>query len=130
MNNGKHRLVQVKDELGYFHGWEQSDSQTYGIVEFEDRIARVNREMMTFVNVINVNDAAGYLTNLWTRNKHYTLVVKSHVRLSQEQLQFIHDCIEAQKKTGLILLPSYLEAQIVPDDIEIKFDENGGYPID
>lgn len=131
MNNP--RLVQVKDELGYFHGWEQSDnqtSQTYGIVEFEDRIARVNREMITFVNVINVNDAAGYLTNLWTRNKHYTLVVKSHVRLSQEWLQFIHDCIEAQKKTGLILLPSYLEAQIVPDDIEIKLDENGGYPID
>lgn len=131
MNNP--RLVQVKDELGYFHGWEQSDSQTsqtYGIVEFENRIARVKREMITFVDVINVNDAAGYLTNLWTRNKHYTLVVKSHVRLSQEQLQFIHDCIEAQKKTGLILLPSYLEAQIVPDDIEIKLDENGGYPID
>lgn len=40
----------------------------------------------------------------------------------------IHDCIEVQKKTGLILLPSYLEAQIVPDDIEIKLDENGGYP--
>lgn len=44
--------------------------------------------------------------------------------------RLIHDCIEAQKKTGLILLPSYLEAQIVPDDIEIKLDENGGYPID
>lgn len=42
------RLVQVKDELGYFHGWEQSDSQTYGIVEFENRITRVNREMITF----------------------------------------------------------------------------------
>lgn len=26
MNNP--RLVQVKDELGYFHGWEQSDNQT------------------------------------------------------------------------------------------------------
>ena len=49
MNN--HRLVRVKDELGYFHGWEQSDSQisqTYGIVEFENRIARVKCEMITF----------------------------------------------------------------------------------
>lgn len=116
----------MKDAPGYFCGWEQSDSQTYGIVEFENRIARVNREIITFVDVINVNDVAGYLTNLWSRNKHYTLVVKSHVRLSQERLQFIHDCIEAQKKTGLILLPSYLEVQIVPDDIEIKLDENGG----
>lgn len=26
MNNP--RLVQVKDELGHFRGWEQSDSQT------------------------------------------------------------------------------------------------------
>ena len=26
MNNP--RLVRVKDELGYFRGWEQSDSQT------------------------------------------------------------------------------------------------------
>lgn len=49
MNNP--RLVRVKDELGYFHGWEQSDSQTsqtYGIVEFENRITRANREMITF----------------------------------------------------------------------------------
>ena len=56
-------------------------------------------------------------------NKHYTLVIKSHVHLSQKRLQFIHDCIEAQIKTGLILLPSYLDAQIVPDDIEIKLDK-------
>lgn len=128
MNNS--RLVRVKDELGYFHGWEQSDSQTYGIVEFENRITRIKREMITFVDVINVNDVAGYLTNLWSRNKHYILVVKSHANLSQEQLQFIHDCIEVQKKTGIILLPSYLEAQIVPDDIEIKLEETIKVPLD
>lgn len=131
MNNP--RLVQVKDELGHFRGWEQSDnqtSQTYGIVEFENRIARVKREMITFVDVINVNDVAGYLTNLWSRNKHYILVVKSHANLSQEQLQFIHDCIEVQKKTGIILLPSYLDAQIVPDDIEIKLDKTIKVPLD
>ena len=64
MNNP--RLVRVKDELGYFHGWEQSDSQTsqtYGIVEFENRI------------------------------------------------------------------PSYLDAQIVLDDIEIKLDKTIKVPL-
>ena len=48
------------------------------------------------------------------------LVVKSTVFLPSEQLQGILDSLKAQKETGIILLPSYLEAQIVPDDIEIK----------
>lgn len=45
MNNP--RLVQVKDELGYFHGWEQSDnqtSQTYGIVDRSTVSAIVHNE--------------------------------------------------------------------------------------
>ena len=63
-------------------------------------------------------------------NKHYTLVIKSHVHLSQKRLHFIHDCIEVQKKTGIILLPSYLDAQIVPDDIEIKLDKTIKVPLD
>lgn len=63
-------------------------------------------------------------------NPRYILVVKSHANLSQEQLQFIHDCIEVQKKTGIILLPSYLDAQIVPDDIEIKLDKTIKVPLD
>ena len=49
-----------------------------------------------------------------------TLVVKSSIFLSRKQLQGILDRLKAQKETGVILLPSYLEAQIVPDDIEIK----------
>lgn len=49
-----------------------------------------------------------------------TLVVKSSVFLPCKQLQGILDSLKAQKETGVILLPSYLEAQIVPDDIEIK----------
>lgn len=48
------------------------------------------------------------------------LVVKSTAFLPREQLQVILDSLKAQKETGVILLPSYLEAQIVPDDIEIK----------
>ena len=48
------------------------------------------------------------------------LVVKSTAFLPHEKMQAILDSIKAQKETGVILLPSYLEAQIVPDDIKIK----------
>lgn len=48
------------------------------------------------------------------------LVVKCTAFLPNDRLQAILDNLRAQKETGVILLPSYLEAQIVPDDIEIK----------
>ena len=48
------------------------------------------------------------------------LVVKSSVFLPRKQLHSIFDSLKTQKETGVILLPSYLEAQIVPNDIEIK----------
>lgn len=48
------------------------------------------------------------------------LVVKSTAFLPHEKMQAILDNIMAQKETGVILLPPYLEAQIVPEDIEIK----------
>lgn len=56
------------------------------------------------------------------------LVVKSTAFLPRERLQVILNSLKAQKETGVILLPSYLEAQIVPDDIEIRLassDEDG-----
>ena len=54
------------------------------------------------------------------------LIVECLRDLPDEQLQYIFDCLKAQKETGIILLPPYLKAQIVSDDIEIKFiDENG-----
>lgn len=56
------------------------------------------------------------------------LVVKCNAFLPSERMQAILDNLRAQKETGVILLPSYLEAQIVPDDIEIKLvssDEDG-----
>ena len=49
-----------------------------------------------------------------------TLVVKSSACLPRKQLHGILDSLKAQKETGVILLPSYLEAKIVSDDIEIK----------
>ena len=48
------------------------------------------------------------------------LVIKSSAFLPRKQLQGILDSLKAQKEAGVILLPSYLEAQIVSDDIEIK----------
>ena len=54
------------------------------------------------------------------------LVVKCNAFLPQEKMQAILDNLKVQKETGVILLPSYLEAQIVPEDIEIKLvNENG-----
>lgn len=56
------------------------------------------------------------------------LVVKCNAFLPQERMQAILDNLRAQKETGVILLPSYLEAQIAPDDIEIRLassDEDG-----
>ena len=53
------------------------------------------------------------------------LIVKCCMNFPREQLTRILDCLKAQKETGVILLPSYLKAQVVPDDIEIKLiDEN------
>ena len=45
---------------------------------------------------------------------------KSSTFLPRKQLHSIFDSLKTQKETGVILLPSYLEAKIVSDDIEIK----------
>ena len=59
------------------------------------------------------------------------LIVECLRDLPDEQLQQIFDYLKAQKEIGVILLPPYLKAQIVPDDIEIKFiDENEKEKID
>lgn len=54
------------------------------------------------------------------------LIVKSTAFLPHEKMQDILDNIMAQKETGVILLPPYLEAQIVPEDIEIKLVNGNG----
>ena len=54
------------------------------------------------------------------------LVVKSTAFLPHEKMQAVLDNLKEQKETGVILLPPYLEVQIVPEDIEIKLiNENG-----
>ena len=54
------------------------------------------------------------------------LVVKSTAFLPHEKMQAILDNLRAQKETGVILLPPYLEVQIVPEDIEIKLSDMNG----
>ena len=51
------------------------------------------------------------------------LIVKCNAFLPQEKMQAVLDNLRAQKETGVILLPPYLEAQIVPEDIEIKLSD-------
>ena len=54
------------------------------------------------------------------------LVVKCDAFLPYERMQAILDNLRAQKETGVILLPPYLEIQIVPEDIEIKLSDVNG----
>lgn len=57
---------------------------------------------------------------------HDILVVKSTAFLPHEKMQAVLDNLRAQKETGVILLPPYLEVQIVPEDIEIKLADCNG----
>ena len=53
------------------------------------------------------------------------LVVRCNMLLPHERMQSIVDDLRAQKEeTGEIIIPPYLEVQVVTDDIEIKFIEN------
>lgn len=54
------------------------------------------------------------------------LVIKSTTFLPREKMQAILDNLRIQKETGVILLPPYLEAQMVPEDIEIKLVNGNG----
>ena len=54
------------------------------------------------------------------------LIVKCNAFLPREKMQAVLDNLRAQKETGVIVLPPYLGAQIVPDDIEIKFINGNG----
>ena len=54
------------------------------------------------------------------------LIAKSTAFLPHEKMQAILDTLKEQKETGVILLPPYLEVQIVPEDIEIKLADGNG----
>lgn len=76
--------------------------------------------------VIDEDDANHIYGFRHVRTAGDILVVKCNMFASQKQLQDILEHLEAQKEAGVVLLPHYLEAQIVPDDIKIKLiDKNG-----
>lgn len=54
------------------------------------------------------------------------LIVKCNAFLPHEKMQAILDNLMAQKESGVILLPPYLDAQVVPEDIEIKLADGNG----
>lgn len=54
------------------------------------------------------------------------LVIKSTAFLPREKMKAVLDNLRAQKETGIILLPPYLEAKIVPEDIDIKLADGNG----
>ena len=54
------------------------------------------------------------------------LVVKCNAFLPHEKMQAVLDNLRAQKETGVILLPPYLEVQMFPEDIEIKLADGNG----
>lgn len=51
------------------------------------------------------------------------LIIKVNVMLRGDKLQEIRELIMKQKETGLIILPPFCEAVVVPKDTEIKIKE-------
>ena len=50
------------------------------------------------------------------------LVVKINALFPSDKIFAIHKDILRQKESGVIVLPSYCEALVVPEDIEIKLE--------
>lgn len=57
------------------------------------------------------------------------LIIKCLSLISTERLNEIKHRIEEQAKEGIIVLPHYLDAIQVPDDVEIKFEDGDGREI-
>lgn len=50
------------------------------------------------------------------------LIVKANIFLRGKEYRDLYKSIEAQRNNGTIVLPSYCEALIVPDNVEIKVE--------
>lgn len=50
--------------------------------------------------------------------------VKSGINVKADLMDHWRKEILRQKETGVVLLPWLLEAEVVPEDVEIKFEEN------
>lgn len=51
------------------------------------------------------------------------LVIKVNIVLKKEKLDELYKDIESQKNRGVILLPPYCDAQMVPEGVEIVFED-------
>lgn len=52
------------------------------------------------------------------------LVIQVKAFLNNKELQHIHDYAKAQMETGVVVLPVYCEPILVPEGIEIRFEDN------
>lgn len=50
--------------------------------------------------------------------------VKSGINVKADLMDHWWKEILRMKETGLVLLPWYLDAEVVPEDVEIKFEED------
>lgn len=51
------------------------------------------------------------------------LVIKPNIHLSPRDLRRIRESVQQQKETGLVILPFFCEAIVVPKDIEVRVEE-------
>lgn len=54
------------------------------------------------------------------------LVVRTTVHVKKEALDILRDDILAQKEKGVIVLPFFCRAMLVPDDVEVLVEDYPG----
>lgn len=59
-----------------------------------------------------------------TRNYLLIVKVKPGVDIKADLMRYWHNKILIMKETGVVVLPWFLEAVVVPEDVEIKFEED------
>lgn len=55
-------------------------------------------------------------------NMNGVLVIKCNLYLSPDAMVRLEEHIRNQRESGVIVLPSYCDAQIIPDDVEIRME--------
>ena len=54
------------------------------------------------------------------------LIIKANVLASVRFLEELRESICRQKEDGVIVLPSYCDPLLVPEDVEIRMEDSGG----
>lgn len=50
------------------------------------------------------------------------LVIKTKIYLKSDAYKQLYTSLMSQKENGLVIIPAYCEAVVVPDNIEIKME--------